>query len=105
MNKISSFFEQAATDPSSLGKDFTGPNYIYSKWIKTPTELGMSDGGSLSNFADNVSDHELCNNFIGGWRSHLRQTVKILIDIFSTLGQIALIQSEILLKDVYTWIM
>ena len=55
MNKISSFFEQAATDPSSLGKDFTGPNYIYSKWIKTPTELGMSDGGSLSNFADNVS--------------------------------------------------
>lgn len=55
MSNNSSFFKKAAQDPSSLGKDFTGPNYIYSKWIKTPTELGMSDGGSLSDFADNVS--------------------------------------------------
>ena len=55
MNNQSSFFKQVAKDPSSLGEDFTGPNYIYSKWIKTPTELGMSDGGSLSDFADNVS--------------------------------------------------
>jgi hypothetical protein len=50
-----SFFKKAASDPSSLGKDFAGQNYIYSKFIKTPTELGMSDGGSLSDFAKNVS--------------------------------------------------
>lgn len=55
MSDSSSFFKKAAKDPSSLGKDFVGPNYMYSKWIKTPTELGMSDGGSLSDFADNVS--------------------------------------------------
>ena len=51
----SSFFQKAATDPSSLGKEFTGPNYIYSKYIKTPSELNMSDGGSLDDFANNVS--------------------------------------------------
>lgn len=51
----SSFFQKAASNPSSLGKDFVGPNYIYSKWIKSPSEMGMTDGASLSDFANNVS--------------------------------------------------
>ena len=51
----SSFFQKAADDPSSLGKEFIGPNYIYGKFIKSPTEMGMSDGGSLDDFGNNVS--------------------------------------------------
>jgi hypothetical protein len=51
----SSFFNKAASDPSSLGEKFTGPNYVYSKWIKSPTEMGMNGGGSLDDLADNVS--------------------------------------------------
>ena len=29
----------------ALGEKYTGPNYVYSKWIKSPTEMGMSGGG------------------------------------------------------------
>ena len=41
----SSFFNKAASDPSSLGEKFTGPNYVYSKWIKSPTEMGRMEVG------------------------------------------------------------
>ncbi len=37
-----SFWSTVASKPSALGEEYTGPNYSYAKWIKTPTELGMS---------------------------------------------------------------
>lgn len=51
----SSFFHKAATDPSALGEKYTGPNYVYSKWIKSPSEMGMSGGSTLDDFANNIS--------------------------------------------------
>ena len=54
-NGKSSFFTTAANDPSALGEKYTGPNYIYSKWIKSPSEMGMSGGASLDDLANNVS--------------------------------------------------
>ena len=54
-NGSSSFFNKAATDPSSLGEKYIGPNYVYSKWIKSPSEMGMSGGASLDDFANNIS--------------------------------------------------
>lgn len=49
----SSFFNKVASDPSSLGKAFLGPNYQYAKWIRTPSELGMSS--SADALADNIA--------------------------------------------------
>ena len=48
-----SFFQKAANDPESMGEKFVGPNYVYSKFIKSPTEMGM--GGGADNFSKNIS--------------------------------------------------
>ncbi len=51
----SSFFNKVASDPSSLSEKYIGPNYVYSKWIKSPSEMGMSGGASLDDFSNNIS--------------------------------------------------
>ena len=75
----SSFFNKAASDPSALGEKYTGPNYVYSKWIKSPTEMGMSGGGSLDDLADNcVRSNELHDTFNRRWWTMLlKPEVKI----------------------------
>ena len=52
---MTSFFDKAASDPTSMSEKYTGPNYIYSKYIKSPSEMGMSGGGSLDDLANNVA--------------------------------------------------
>ena len=47
----SSFFNKVASDPSSLSEKYLGPNYVYSKWIKSPSEMGMSGGATLDDFS------------------------------------------------------
>ena len=48
-----SFFQKAANDPDSMSEKFVGPNYVYSKFINSPTEMGM--GGGAGNFSKNIS--------------------------------------------------
>ena len=48
-----SFWSTVTSSPSKLGTEFTGPNYSYAKWIKTPTELGM--GSRPDQLAQNVA--------------------------------------------------
>jgi hypothetical protein len=55
MNTTPSFFKKAATDPDSMGEKFVGPNYVYSKFIKSPTEMGMSGEGTMDALSKNVA--------------------------------------------------
>lgn len=48
-----SFWSTVTSSPSKLGTEFTGPNYSYAKWIKTPTELGM--GSKPDQLGQNVA--------------------------------------------------
>ena len=51
---MSNFFEDVANDASQVEEELLGPSYQYSDYIKTPSELGMSDKGSFSALADNI---------------------------------------------------
>jgi hypothetical protein len=51
----SSFFQKAAKNPQDMGEKYTGPSYVYSKFIKSPSELKMSGEGSLDALSSNVA--------------------------------------------------
>jgi len=53
-SNYSSMFEHAVCDPKGLEKKILGPTYPYGKNIRTPGEMGMSAGGSLSTLAKDV---------------------------------------------------
>lgn len=52
---MSNFFETIKGDLKDLENDVLGPDYPYHKMIKSPEEIGMSDEGSLSTIANNVT--------------------------------------------------
>ena len=49
---MSSFFDKALADVTSLEEELLGPNYPYYKYVKSPGDLGMSAKGS--SIADNI---------------------------------------------------
>ena len=52
---MSNVFEQVLSGVENVGKEFTGEAYPYYKYIKTPSELGMSDKGSLQQMSKDIS--------------------------------------------------
>jgi hypothetical protein len=52
---MSNVFEKVLSGVENVGKEFTGEAYPYYKYIKTPSELGMSDKGSLQQMAKDIS--------------------------------------------------
>jgi hypothetical protein len=50
----SDFFQEIADAPGEMERKLLGPPYNYFKEIKTPSELGMSGKGTLSQLATNV---------------------------------------------------
>ncbi len=50
----SNVFEKVLSGAGNVGKEFTGEAYPYYKYIKTPSELGMSDQGSLEQMAKDI---------------------------------------------------
>ncbi len=52
---MSNIFEKALTDVDKLQEDLLGPDYNYSKQIKTPSQLGMSGKGNLKTIANNIN--------------------------------------------------
>jgi hypothetical protein len=43
-----SFFKTVANNPSSVASSFTGPDYQYAKFVRSPAKMGMgSSGGNL----------------------------------------------------------
>ncbi len=51
---MSNFFEQVANDASQVEEELLGPNYKYWSYINTPSEMGMSSRGSLSQIGTNI---------------------------------------------------
>jgi len=51
---MSNIFESALSDATSLENDLLGPSYPYYKNIKTPTQLGMGDGGSIQQLSSDI---------------------------------------------------
>ena len=52
---MSSFFEEIKNDASEVEEKLLGPTYPYYSNIKTPSSLGLSSNGTLSQAAKNVS--------------------------------------------------
>ena len=51
---MSDFFKEVALNPKKMADSLLGPNYKYYKYIRTPSELGMSSRGSMSALANDV---------------------------------------------------
>ena len=51
---MSNIFTDAAKNPSGLEERLLGPTYPYWKNIKMPSELGMSDKGTIQQMAKNI---------------------------------------------------
>jgi len=47
-------FEQVLSGAGNVGKEFTGESYPYYQYIKTPSELGMSDKGTLDQMGKDI---------------------------------------------------
>jgi hypothetical protein len=52
---MSNIFEQVLSGAGNVSKEYTGPSYPYYKYIKTPSELGMSDEGSLEQMGKDIN--------------------------------------------------
>ena len=52
---MSNFFKNVANDVSKIESEFLGPNYKYYKYIRNPSELGMSGDGSIGALSDDIA--------------------------------------------------
>ena len=52
---MSDIFSRALDDVDQLQEDLLGPDYNYTKQIKSPEEMGMSSQGSSSAISNNIS--------------------------------------------------
>jgi hypothetical protein len=52
---MSNFFENVKNDINKVEEELLGPDYNYSKRIKSPDELGMSSHGSISTLTKNIT--------------------------------------------------
>jgi hypothetical protein len=52
---MSNFFENVKNDIDKVEEELLGPDYNYSKRIKSPDELGMSSHGSISTLTKNIT--------------------------------------------------
>ena len=49
------FFNKLKAGAHQMGEDYTGPDYRYQDFIKTPKEQGMSGAGNFSTLAKNIA--------------------------------------------------
>jgi hypothetical protein len=52
---MANFFEKVEADASGLEQSLLGPDYKYYQFINTPSEMGMSDSGSISTIENNIA--------------------------------------------------
>jgi hypothetical protein len=51
---MSNMFQEVLTDANAAKEKYIGPDYPYYKYIKAPSEIGMSDKGTLNQMGKNV---------------------------------------------------
>lgn len=51
---MSNIFQEVLTNARAAEEKYLGPNYPYYKFIRTPSEIGMSSKGSLSALGNNI---------------------------------------------------
>ena len=52
---MSNIFEEVLKDANAVQEELLGPTYPYYKNIKTPSQLGMSDNGTLQQMGQNIT--------------------------------------------------
>jgi len=52
---MSNLFEEVLKDPQGVEENLLGPTYPYYKNIKTPTQIGMSDKGTIQQMTKNIN--------------------------------------------------
>jgi hypothetical protein len=51
---MANMFQEVLSNAKAAEEKYMGPSYPYYKYIKTPTEIGMSDKGTLSQMGKNI---------------------------------------------------
>jgi hypothetical protein len=51
---MSNIFQEVLSNSKAAEEKYIGPDYPYYKYIKTPSEIGMSDSGSLSQLGKDI---------------------------------------------------
>uniref|UniRef100_A0A6C0KT23 Uncharacterized protein n=1 Tax=viral metagenome TaxID=1070528 RepID=A0A6C0KT23_9ZZZZ len=51
---MSNMFQEVLTNAKAVEEKYIGPDYPYYKYIKTPSEMGMTDKGSLSSLGKDI---------------------------------------------------
>jgi len=52
---MSNFFNDVANDITKVEQEFIGPDYKYHKFIRNPSQLGMSGDGSIGALSDDIA--------------------------------------------------
>jgi hypothetical protein len=52
---MSNIFQEVLTDAQGVQNKLLGPTYPYYKNIKTPSQIGMSDKGTLQQMGKNIN--------------------------------------------------
>ena len=52
---MSNLFQEVLTDAEGVQEKLLGPTYPYYKNIKTPTQIGMSDKGTIQQMAKDIN--------------------------------------------------
>ena len=86
---MSNLFQEVLTDARGVEERLLGPTYPYYKNIKTPSEIGMSDKGTISALGKDILD-SLIWFFCGvRLRSVARcRRVHFLCDVYCVLGKL-----------------
>ena len=71
---MSNFFNDVANDITKLEKEFLGPKYPYQKYIRSPTEMGMSGDGSMKALNNDISGIVNYVNLLVSGKSYASKT-------------------------------
>ena len=64
---MTDIFKEVLQNADSVQEKLLGPTYPYYKNIKTPSEIGMSDKGTIKQMGKNIDIDKFKNLFYGGF--------------------------------------
>ena len=61
-------FQEVLQDPKAAQEKYIGPDYPYYKYIKTPSQIGMSSEGSLNALGKDITGVSKLCRIVSVWK-------------------------------------